>query len=85
MQVAQYNVVGSNKGVVTITAPNVTLVNQSDSSKTLTLVVDKPATVTLPNSGQPGVNFPIGGTVTVTPSTAPGDYRGRFNVTVDYQ
>jgi hypothetical protein len=84
-QVAQYNVVGSNKGVVTITAPNVILVNQSDSSKTLTLIVDKPASVTLPNSGQPGVNFPIGGTVTLSPSTAPGDYRGTFNVTVDYQ
>lgn len=85
VQVAKYNVVGSNKGVVTINAPNVTMVNQADPSKTLTLVVDRPATVTLTNSGQPGIIFSLGGTITLSSSTASGDYRGTFNVTVDYQ
>ena len=85
VQVAKYNVVGTNKGVVTINAPNVTLVNQADASKTLTLVVDSPGSVTLTNSGQPGITFALGGAITLSSSTASGDYRGTFNVTVDYQ
>lgn len=83
-QVAQYNVSGSNNQVVHITAPNVTLVNQSDSSQQLTLVVDAPATVTLTNSGPPGSNFSLGGSVTLSSATAGGTYSGTFNVTVDY-
>jgi len=84
-QVAKYNIQGSNRGLVGIRAPNVTLINQGDSSKTLTLVVDKPAAVILPNSGQPGVDFSIGGAITVDSNTAGGIYVGTFNVTADYQ
>jgi hypothetical protein len=82
--VAQYNVQGSNQQTVHISAPNVTLVNQSDASKTLTLVTDAPATLVLTNSGFPGVNFSIGGSVTLSSATATGTYVGTFNVTVDY-
>lgn len=85
VQVAKYNVTGSNKGVVTITAPNVIMVNQADPSQSLTLAVDGPGSVTLPNSGQPGVTFPLGGSITLSSSTAAGVYRGTFSVTVDYQ
>lgn len=84
-QVASYNVQGTNKMVVLITAPNVTLVNQSDPTKTLTLVVDKPASVTLTSSGVPGINFNLGGTITLSSTTATGTYSGTFQVTVDYQ
>ena len=82
--VAQYNVEGSNNQTVHITAPNVTLVNQSDATQTLTLVVDAPATVVLTNSGPPGTNFNIGGAITVNSTTAAGTYAGTFNVTVNY-
>jgi hypothetical protein len=82
--VAQYNVQGSNQQTVHISAPNVTLVNQSDASKTLILVTDAPATLVLTNSGFPGVNFSIGGSVTLSSATATGTYVGTFNVTVDY-
>ncbi len=84
-QPAKYQVTGTNKMVVLIHAPNVTLVNQSDPSKTLTLVPDAPSQIPLPNSGQPGVVFSIGGTITLTGSTASGDYTGTFNVTAEYQ
>jgi hypothetical protein len=84
-QVAQFNVNGTNKLVVQITAPNVTLVNQSDASKTLNLIIDNPGQVTLPNSGQSGTTFGLGGSVTLNPTTAGGIYRGTINVTVDYQ
>jgi len=82
--VAKYNVTGSNNQAIRIAAPNVTLVNQSDSTKTLTLVVDSPGTLTLPNSGSQGVDFPIGGSISVSSNTAAGTYSGTFNVTVDY-
>jgi hypothetical protein len=82
--VAQYNVQGSNQQTVHISAPNVTLVNQSDSTQTLTLVTDSPATLLLTNSGFPGVNFSIGGSVTINSTTQAGTYAGTFNVTVDY-
>jgi hypothetical protein len=83
-QVAKYNVSGSNNQTVRISAPNVTLVNQSNPAQTLTLVPDSPATVLLISSGPPGVDFPIGGTINLSSSTAPGLYSGTFNVTVDY-
>jgi len=83
-KVAQYNVIGTNKQVITINAPNVVMVNQGDPTKTLTLTVDKPASVTLTNSGQPGVNFSLGGSIAVNSTTADGVYAGTFNVTVDY-
>jgi hypothetical protein len=62
----------------------VTLTNQSDPTQTLTLVTDAPATLMLPNSGAPGIDFSIGGSVTLSSTTSGGTYVGTFNVTVDY-
>lgn len=84
-QRAAYNVSGTNNRVVLINAPNVTLVNQVDPTKSLTLVVDKVASVTLTNSGPPGTDFYLGGSITLNSTTAGGTYAGNFNVTVDYQ
>jgi hypothetical protein len=82
--IASYNVQGSKQNTVHISVPNVTLVNQSDSTQTLTLVTDAPATLVLANSGFPGSDFSIGGSVTINSTTAAGTYAGTFNVTVDY-
>lgn len=84
-QVARYNVKGSNQQTVSIIAPDVTLVNQSDPSQTLTLAVDSPGSLNLPNSGNQGVNFPLGGSISVDSTTAGGVYAGTFNVSVEYQ
>lgn len=83
-QVAVYNVSGSNQSSVQVSAPDVTLVNQSDGTQTLTLVVDSPATVSLSNSGSRGVDFPLAGSIEIDSATAEGTYTGTFNVTVDY-
>lgn len=83
-QPAQYNVQGSNQQTVYVSSPSVTLTNQSDPSKTLTLVTDAPASIALKNSGSPGTNFSIGGSVSINSTTSPGIYVGSFNVTVDY-
>ena len=82
--VASYNVQGSKQQTVQISAPNVTLVNQSDSSKTLTLVTNAPASLVLANSGFPGSDFSVGGSVALDSTTAAGTFVGTFNVTVDY-
>jgi hypothetical protein len=83
-RVAKYNVQGSNNQTARISAPNVTLINQSDATQTLTLVTDAPASVVLTSSGIPGVDFSIGGSITLNSATAAGTYVGTFNVTVDY-
>lgn len=82
---AQFTVTGSNSQTVRVTAPNVTLVNQTDASKTLTLAIDAPATIAIPNSGNKGLNFGVGGSITLSSTTATGTYSGTLNVTVDYQ
>jgi hypothetical protein len=83
-QTAGYNLTGSTNQTVRITAPNVTLTNQNDPTKTLTLVVDSPGTLVIPNSGNKGVDFSLGGSIGLSSSTAGGVYTGTFNVTVDY-
>lgn len=83
--VAQFNITGTNKMVVLISAPNVTLVNQSNSTQTLSLTLDSPAQVTIPNTGQPGINFNVGGSVTIASTTVAGTYRGTINITANYQ
>jgi hypothetical protein len=84
-QVARYKVTGSNKMVVRITAPNVTLVNQGDPTQTLVLTVDNPGQVTLTSSGEPGNTFNLGGSIILNSTTPSGVYSGTFHVTVDYQ
>ena len=84
-QVARYKVTGTNKMVVRITAPSVTLTNQNDNTKTLTLTLDNPGTVTLTSSGEPGNNFDLGGSISLSSTTVPGTYSATLAVTVDYQ
>ncbi len=83
-QAAKYNISGSNNRTVFISSANVTLVNQGNPAKTLTLVVDNPGSVMLTNSGPPGTDFSLGGTITLSSTTEGGTYSGTFNVTVDY-
>jgi hypothetical protein len=84
-QVAIYNASGTNGQTAIINAPDVTLVNQTDPSSRLTLTVDGPEAVTFTNSGVKGINFPLGGSITVDSTTADGEYSGTFEVTAEYQ
>ena len=81
---ARYRVTGTNNQTVTITAPNVELTNQSDPTKKLWLVTDAPASVSLANSGNTGLIFGVGGSISVSSTTTDGVYSGTFNVTVNY-
>ena len=77
------NVQGSNAQIVRITVPIANLVNAANGS-TIAFTPDAPPTITLTNSGSPGRDFNIGGSIAV-PSTADGTYSGNVEVTVDYQ
>jgi hypothetical protein len=82
-QEAVYNVSGTNNEDVTIAAGNVTLTGSNGG--TLTLTPDFAASVTLTNSGAPGLDFGVGGSITVADTTTDGVYTGTFAVTADYQ
>ena len=80
---AIFNVQGSNKGVVQIFVAQSNLVNSANGS-TIRFTPTAPATITLTNSGQPGTDFNVGGSIAI-PSTADGTYIGNIEVTADYQ
>ena len=82
---AAYVVTGTNNQVVTVTAPDVTLTNTGNPGTPLTLDLNAPTSVTLPNSGSSGQNFSVGGSIAVAASTRDGVYTGNLAVTVDYQ
>jgi hypothetical protein len=82
-QQAVYNVRGTNNQVVTIAAGPVTLTGSNGG--TLSLTPDFASSVTLTNSGAPGVDFGVGGSITVADTTVDGVYTGTFAVTADYQ
>ena len=80
---AIFNVAGGNGQVVRIFAVPSDLVNAANGS-TIRFTPFAPASVTLTNSGAPGKDFNVGGSIAV-PSTADGIYTGNIEVTVDYQ
>ena len=77
------NVQGSNGQVVRISVANTSLVNSADGS-TIPFTPDAPPSVLLTNSGFPGKDFNVGGSIAI-PSTADGTYSGNVEVTADYQ
>ena len=77
------NVQGSNNNTVRITVASANLVNSVDGS-TIAFTPIAQSSLVLTNSGAPGHDFNIGGSIAI-PSTADGTYSGNVSVTVDYQ
>src|SRR5262245_49739225 len=80
---AIFNTSGMNGWVVRIITAQSNLVNQTNGS-TIRFTPIAPASVTLTNSGAPGKDFGVGGSITVTSATSDGLYVGDIQVTVDY-
>ena len=81
-QQAKYHLVGTNNAVVTISSPGFNLTGPG----TLAFTSNAPATVNLGASGSTtGVDFSIGGSITLASTTPDGVYSGTFQVTADYQ
>ena len=78
---ATFNVTGSNNQLVKIyTAAS----NFSNGTTTLQVTPSAAASVTLTNSGAPGLDFNVGASFPITSTTTDGVYTGNLNVTVDY-
>lgn len=82
--IATYNVQGTNNQVVSIIKTPSNLTNANDGS-TLVFTPVAANTVTLTNSGAPGTDFGVGGSITIGTGTTDGVYTGEVEVTVDYQ
>ena len=94
---ALFNLQGTNNANITLNVPtNVTLTLQgaTGTPPTLALTTRNSVaansgtgnyTISLPNSGSPGRDFYVGGSLTITEATVGGTYQGTFTVTADYQ
>ena len=79
---ARFNIQGTNKMVVGISVTSGGLVN---GSSTIPFAPDVVPSVTMTNSGAPGSDVDIGGTLTVAGSVPGGLYTGTLTITADYQ
>ena len=83
-QAAKYHLVGTNNAVVTVSSPGFNLTGPGAS--TLAFTPNAPATVNLGAAGSStGVDFGVGGSITLASTTPDGLYSGTFNVTANYQ
>ena len=79
---ARFNVQGTNNMVVLINVSSAGLVS---GGNTIPFTADAPATVTMVNSGAPGLNVDVGGTLTVDGAIPGGLYSGTLTITANYQ
>lgn len=79
---ASFNIKGSARATVILTVPNVTLSNGSD---TIPFTANAPATVAIPNSGNAGTTFGVGGSVAIVDTVEGGTYTGTVTITAEYQ
>ena len=79
---ARFNVQGFNKMTALISVTGGTMSNGTD---TIPFTADAPPSVYLPNSGAPGIDFTVGGTITLSSTLVGGTYTGTMTVTSDYQ
>ena len=83
-QAAKYHLVGTNNANVTITCPGFNLTGPGTLA--FTPNPNTPTTISLTATGSTtGVDFAIGGSITLASTTPDGTYTGTFAVTADYQ
>ena len=79
---ARFNLQGSNNSTVLLTYTGGTLSNGIDS---IPFTANGQASMAIANSGSPGTNFDVGGSLTISPALVGGVYSGTMTVTADYQ
>lgn len=89
-----YNITGTQGQEVDVTLPATATITLVGGTDTLTVNLTTDLTdsdsdgfydVALANSGAPGDDFYVGGSLTVADTTVEGNYEGSFTVTADYQ
>ena len=79
---ARFNVQGTNRQVVLLTYSNGALTNGTDS---IPFTANGPASITMVNSGAPGLDLDVGGALSIVPTLVGGTYSGTMTVTAEYQ
>ena len=79
---ARFNVTGVKQLTILLTYSGGTLTNGSDS---IPFTANGPSTMSLTNSGSPGTDFDVGGSLDISPTLAGGVYTGTMTVTAEYQ
>jgi hypothetical protein len=79
---ARFNVQGTNKLVVMLTYSGGTLSNGIDS---IPFTANGQSSITMINSGAPGIDLEVGGALTISPTLVGGVYSGTMTLTADYQ
>jgi len=79
---ARFNLQGTNNTLVLISITSAGLVNGGNA---IPFTADAPTTITLTNSGAPGMDIDVGGTLTVDGSIPGGVYSGTMTITANYQ
>ena len=82
---AQYNVTGSNNAVVVVSVPATVTITNAAANTLIVTTSGAPTPLTMPNSGNAGINFNFGGSITLASTTPDGSYSGTIAVTADYQ
>lgn len=96
---AMFNIQGQNNTPLTIVIPRTITLTQTDyggsgAAPTLTMTTSNSLfannatgnyTMTLPNSGAPGLDFYIGGSLDVNQSSPGGSFSGTIDLTAEYQ
>ena len=82
---AQFRVNGSNNQIVLISLALPVVTMSGSNGGTLLMTPILPTQVMLDNSGNPGADFEMGGSFTITPTTPEGRYTGTVDVLVIYQ
>lgn len=80
-----YRIVGTQGQVVTISSAAPTFPLTGSNTGTLTFTPTFPTSLTLGNSGSPGNDFNVGGSVVINSSTVDGVYSGQIDIQVAYQ
>jgi hypothetical protein len=79
---ARFNVQGTNNNTVLFTYSGGTLSNGIDS---IPFTPNGQGSMAVTNSGAPGTNFDVGGSLTISPTLVGGTYSGTMTITADYQ
>lgn len=81
---AIFNTSGSQGQVVRIFAAQSDLIHAGNGSR-IRFTPVAPASVLLTNSGFPGKDFNVGGSIVIPSTATDGNYSGTIEITVDYQ
>lgn len=82
---ASYRITGTQGQVVVVSSSAATFPLAGSNGGTLNFTPSLPGNITLGNSGAPGNDFNVGGSVVINSSTPDGLYSGQIDVQVAYQ